>query len=214
MRQKTLGDFLKEARSTHRINLPDLAKRTRIRLEYLEALEENRFDQLPAATFVKGYVKIYARLFGFDPEPLLGLLRRDFKESAKGTLVPREFLKPVLRSRWQLKPVTAVMLGLLVVFLSIMSYLGWQWWELQRPPQLTISQPEVLAEVGPVIEVAGQTDVEARVTINDQPVALRPDGQFQTEISVMNEGLTTVVIEAVNDRGRITRIERRVTVDF
>ncbi|MEX0895507.1 MAG: helix-turn-helix domain-containing protein [Patescibacteria group bacterium] len=214
MRQKTLGDFLKEARSSHRISLAALSKRTRIRLQYLEALEENRFTDLPAATFVKGYVKIYSKLFGFDAEPLLALLRRDFKESARGTLVPREFLKPVMRRHWQLKPLTVVALGIVVIFSTILLYLGWQWWELQRPPQLVITQPAVLADVGPIIEVHGRTDADARVTVNNQPVALRPDGQFQTEVSVVNEGLTTLLVEAVNDRGRVTRIERRVTVEF
>lgn len=214
MRQKTVGEMLRDERLTHRIQLPELAKRTRIRLEYLEALEENQFDLLPAATFVKGYVKIYARLFGFDPQPLLALLRRDYKESAKGQLVPREFLTPVLKKRRHLKPVTFVMIGLSLVFLTLVSYIGVQWWLLQQPPRLTVTQPEELAIVGPQVEVRGSTEPEALVVINEQPVALQPDGSFQTEVSLVTEGIVTIVIQSRDDQGKTSVVQRQVQVTF
>lgn len=214
MRQKTLGDYLREARSNHRVSLPDLSRKTRIRTEHLVALEANDFSQLPAATFVKGYVRIYARLFGFDPEPLLAILRRDFKESARGTLIPREFLKGVNRQRFTLRPITVIVLLVSVAVLTILGYVGWQWWELQRPPKLLVSEPAVFAEVGPVVVLAGTTDSDARVTVNEQPISLQPDGSFSTEVPMVAEGLSTIVIESVNDRGRVTRVERRVQVRF
>lgn len=214
MRQKTVGEMLRDERLTHRIQLPELAKRTRIRLEYLEALEENQFDLLPAATFVKGYVKIYARLFAFDPQPLLALLRRDYKESAKGQLVPREFLTPVLKKRRHLKPVTFVMIGLFLVFLTLVSYIGIQWWMLQQPPRLVVTQPEELAVVGPQVEVRGSTEPEALVVVNEQPVALQPDGSFQTEVSLMTEGIVTIVIQSRDDQGKTSVVQRQVQVTF
>jgi cytoskeleton protein RodZ len=54
MKTQSIGELLRQEREAHRLPLPELAKRTRIRLEYLEALEHNQFDRLPAATFVKG----------------------------------------------------------------------------------------------------------------------------------------------------------------
>lgn len=214
MRQKTVGEMLKDERLSHRINLPDLAKRTRIRLEYLEALENNQFEKLPAATFVKGYVKIYAQLFGFDPQPLLALLRRDYKESAKGKLVPRDFLTPVLKKRRHLKPVTFVMIGFVVVFITLLSYISIQWWQLQRPPDLIVTEPKNFAQVGPKVTVQGRTEPEALVVVNDQPVALQPDGSFFTEISLMTEGIVTIEIQATDDREKTTTIQRQVQVEF
>lgn len=206
--------MLQDERLSHRINLPDLSKRTRIRQEYLEALEHNQFDKLPAATFVKGYVKIYAQLFGFDPEPLLALLRRDFKESAKGKLVPRDFLTPVLKKRRHLKPVTFVMIGFAVVFLTLLSYISIQWWMLQRPPELRLSEPEDFAKVGPKVRVRGATRPEVVVVVNDQPVALQPDGSFETEVSFMTEGILTIIVEATDDRGKTSTLQKQVQVEF
>ncbi|MDQ5951623.1 MAG: cytoskeleton protein RodZ [Patescibacteria group bacterium] len=206
--------MLQDERLSHRISLPDLSKRTRIRQEYLEALEKNQFDKLPAATFVKGYVKIYAQLFGFDPEPLLALLRRDYKESAKGKLVPRDFLTPVLKKRRHLKPVTFVMIGFIVVFVTLLTYISVQWWMLQRPPELSITQPEDFAKVGPQVTVRGETRPEAIVVVNDQPVALQPDGSFETEVSFMTEGILTIIIEATDDRGKTSTVQKQVQVEF
>ena len=124
MRQKTVGELLKEERLKHNISLGDLAKATRIRAEHLTSLEENLFEQLPAATFVKAYIRNYARVLGFDPEPLIRLLRRDFKESAKGQLVPREFMTPLLKRRASFTPITIAVASGAVAFLVVLSYIG------------------------------------------------------------------------------------------
>ncbi|PIR61475.1 MAG: hypothetical protein COY81_04835 [Candidatus Pacebacteria bacterium CG_4_10_14_0_8_um_filter_43_12] len=214
MRQKTVGEMLQDERVAHRINLSELSKRTRIRVEYLEALENNQFAKLPAATFVKGYVRNYAQLFGFDPQSLLALLRRDYKESAKGKLVPREFLTPLLKKRRHLKPVTFIMIGLVVLFTTLLSYLSFQWWLLQKPPRLVVTQPKEFAQVGPKITVTGQTQPEVLVLVNDQPVALQPDGSFSTQVSVMTEGIVSIIVEATDNRGKTSQLSRQVQVEF
>ncbi len=51
------GRFLRTVRELQQMELSDLAAETRISLRYLEAIEGNDFNALPAATFVRGYVK-------------------------------------------------------------------------------------------------------------------------------------------------------------
>ena len=55
------GRFLRAVRELRKRTLGELAEETRISLRYLHALESNDFDSLPAATFVRGYVKELAR---------------------------------------------------------------------------------------------------------------------------------------------------------
>ena len=55
------GRFLRAVRELRKRTLDELADETRISLRYLHALESNDFDSLPAATFVRGYVKELAR---------------------------------------------------------------------------------------------------------------------------------------------------------
>lgn len=214
MKTKTIGEILREEREYHHLSIADLAKRTRIRAEYLEALENNEFELLPAATFVKGYIKTYGTVFGFDYQPLLGLLRRDFKESAKGQLVPREFIKPVLKKRQMWTPITTTMIVAAAVFLTLFTYVGIQWYNLNRPPSLTLTQPTDNQEVAAQVIVTGTTTPEAVVIVNNQPVALQPNGSFRTEIFLPREGINSVTVEAKDRRGKSSLIQRTVYVRY
>jgi cytoskeleton protein RodZ len=214
MKTRTIGEILQAEREYHQMGLSEMAQRTRIRQEYLQALEDNQFDQLPAATFVKGYIKTYGKLFGFDYKPLLAMLRRDYKESDRGRLVPRDFIKPVLRRRNLWTPVTIVIIVLAGVFFSLAGYVGFQWYQLQRPPTLEISQPESNQVVGPQVIVSGQTDPEALVTVNAEPVSLQPDGEFETQVFMPREGLNTITIEAEDGQGKTNLQQRTVRVEF
>lgn len=214
MKTKTIGEILREERERHHLPIQKLAKKTLIKEKYLRALEENKFDQLPAATFVRGYIKIYAQLFGFDHQPLVALLRRDFKESVKGRLVPREFIKPVLKKRQAWGPATFVVLGLALTFMTLISYVGFQWHMLTQPPVLKITSPAEDSLVAARVSVEGLTAPDAIVTVNSLPVALQIDGSFETEVYLSREGVNTISVEAQDRRGKTTLVQRSVRVKF
>lgn len=214
MKTKTIGEILRSEREAKHLSLSQLAKKTKIKLRYLSALEENRFQDLPAATFVKGYIRTYAEVLDFDHQPLVALLRRDFKESAKGCLVPRDFIKPVMKRRQFWQPATFLVMGLALVFLSLVGYVGIQWHRLNRPPALEITAPAPEELVASRVLVRGQTDNDAIVTVNSQPVALQPDGTFRTEILLTREGSNTISVEAKDRQGRSTLEQRTVRVKF
>jgi len=214
MQTKTVGSILREEREFHRVALSDFAKLTRIKTEYLAALEANHFPELPAAPFVRGYIKTYGQTFGFDYQPLLAMLRRDYKESAKGQLVPREFIKPLLKRRLIWTPTTLTVIGLIVVFLTLISYVGWQWYNLQKPPILKVTKPETNAVVAAQVEVAGSAAKEAVVSVNAQPVELDSNGQFLTQIYLPRDGINTITIEARDRRGKSTIVQRTIRVEY
>ncbi|MGZ4395690.1 MAG: helix-turn-helix domain-containing protein [Gaiellaceae bacterium] len=66
-----IGNTLREARLRLGLSLTDAQKATKIRARYLEALEQERFDVLPAPAYARGFLRSYADLLGVDPEPLL-----------------------------------------------------------------------------------------------------------------------------------------------
>jgi len=53
------------------MSIHDLAALTRISARWIAALEQERFDQLPATVFVVGYVRNLARALGVEPNDLL-----------------------------------------------------------------------------------------------------------------------------------------------
>ncbi len=66
-----IGETLREARESHRIGLAQAEQATRIRRDYLEALERDDFAALPGSAYVKGFLRNYGRFLGLDPEALV-----------------------------------------------------------------------------------------------------------------------------------------------
>jgi cytoskeleton protein RodZ len=65
------GDWLRRQREMREISLRDIADRTKISLRYLQAMEDDRFDLLPAPIFAKGFLREYARYVGLSPDEVV-----------------------------------------------------------------------------------------------------------------------------------------------
>src|SRR5207237_8146692 len=50
------------------------AQDTRINRLYLEAIEDEHFDVIPAPVYTRGFVRSYAKALGLDPEQAIALL--------------------------------------------------------------------------------------------------------------------------------------------
>jgi cytoskeleton protein RodZ len=66
-----IGTTLRDARTRQGIDFPELEQRTKIRPKYLRALEDERFDILPAPTYVRGFLRSYAEALGLEPQPFV-----------------------------------------------------------------------------------------------------------------------------------------------
>jgi cytoskeletal protein RodZ len=67
----SFGEWLRRQREMREIGLRDIAERTKISLRYLEAMENDRFDLLPAPIFAKGFLREYARYVGLSPDEVV-----------------------------------------------------------------------------------------------------------------------------------------------
>ena len=61
-----IGNSLREARTRRPVDFNQAELATKIRVKYLRALEDERFDQLPSQTYVKGFLRTYAEYLGLD----------------------------------------------------------------------------------------------------------------------------------------------------
>ncbi len=65
----TLGERLQEARQRLGVTLREAAEFTKIRTDYLQAMEANQFESIPLAeVYKRGFVKVYARYLRLDDE--------------------------------------------------------------------------------------------------------------------------------------------------
>lgn len=72
-----LGELLREARRDRAMTLAEVESDTRINRDYLDALEQERFELLPAPVYARGFLRAYARHLGLDEEATLALLPSD-----------------------------------------------------------------------------------------------------------------------------------------
>jgi transcriptional regulator with XRE-family HTH domain len=66
-----LGETLRRARLSKNVTFEDAERVTRIRREYLEALEREDFTKLPAPVYARGFLRSYAGYLGLDPGELM-----------------------------------------------------------------------------------------------------------------------------------------------
>lgn len=65
------GQHLQRERQSRGLELERVATQLHLRKDVVDALEQGRYDELPAPVYVAGYLRNYARLLEVDAEPLL-----------------------------------------------------------------------------------------------------------------------------------------------
>lgn len=83
-----IGLRLRTAREAKAASLIDAEKATRIRREYLEALEKEEFKRLPEGVFIKGFLQSYARYLGLPPDEIVAAYRQVYEPEPIITVVP------------------------------------------------------------------------------------------------------------------------------
>jgi cytoskeleton protein RodZ len=120
-----VGTLLARAREEQGLALADIAQQLKFAPRQLEALEEERFEELPGVTFARGMVRNYARLLKLDPEPLLYEVSHCFATPDANQLAQR-FRQPVPFSDSG-KRSTFAYLGVSIGILAVVGGIAFQW---------------------------------------------------------------------------------------
>ena len=72
----TVGTRLREARERLGLSVSEVAQRLKFAPRQIEALEADQAAALPGLTFVRGFVRSYAKLVGLEADPLVSALER------------------------------------------------------------------------------------------------------------------------------------------
>jgi hypothetical protein len=120
-----VGQVLQDARTRRGIDLTEAERVTKIRVKFLRAMEEERWEALPEPVYARGFLSTYARFLELDDEPLLEEYRRTAEGADRVESIPlgairagglrprRKPVKPALLAAVGL--VTALLLGLVIV---------------------------------------------------------------------------------------------------
>jgi len=210
---ETLSDRLRKKRQEKGIDLHDVSKDLNINIKYLEAIENNRIEDLPPGVYGKSFLKKYAYFLEVSMEDLDDTLneedvvkKKDFKDDLFSKKVPsrRYFLSTP-------KIIKNILIVLVVCFFLV--YLGFFINNIISPPKLFISNPkEDLSTHKRFIEISGQTESEVQIYINENLVLVDVGGFFSKKIS-LKEGLNLVVVTAQKKYSKKNVIVRKILVN-
>jgi cytoskeletal protein RodZ len=193
----SFGTWLRRQREARDVSLRDIADRTKISLRYLEAMEEDRFDLLPAPLFAKGFLREYARYVGLSPDEVvnhyLSVQGENKDEEGEQTLIRRRAKASAQKARSWAFYLFFVLVGLLL--------LGLVWFfayynDKRQETRPTATQPPPIA--APPAPAARQA-----------PTPLPPPAEPAAPIEVTLDFTGDCWVEATID-GKPTIAEQRV----
>ncbi|MDP1743445.1 MAG: helix-turn-helix domain-containing protein [Candidatus Amesbacteria bacterium] len=198
---KSIGQLLQASRVAKKLDIADVARITKIRSQYLVALEADDYSQLPSNPVARGFIKNYAQFLNINVDQILAIFRRDFVENTDGKIVPRGFENPLEEfSFWTPKTTTIMIVVCLLTLFT--SYLTYQYRIMVGAPTLTIMRPiDKYKTDQDTVEIVGATDPEAILSVNNQLVALDKGGTFRFRVPLTGES-TTVTIVAASKYGK------------
>ena len=212
----TAGERLKKRREEKGISIKEISEKLKIKVSYLENLEENDYDKLPPDVYVKGFIRSYAQFVGFDVQKMVDLYskEKDINDKIRNKKNPKRKTnkgKKFLISNYIIITPKILTVVFSLFILSIVGYYLWhQISSFNSTPYLFISNP-MADQISnkPEIEVSGQTETQATLKINEEDVFIDSDGYF-SEIIILESGNNVLVIEATNRFDRTTRQVRNI----
>ena len=179
-----IGEELRSAREAQGRTIQEASAATRIRPSYLEAIEEERFDELGGNVYAKGFIRSYAGYLGVDPAPLLEVYRSEqLPEAPVFQRAPRALTGGLGVERRRRGRSSWLLLG--IVFVSIV--LVASVWSLLKPAR---SSSQTTLNATPPATAAPTTATQAPTTT----IAPKPKG-VTVVLSYVGASWTKVTID-------------------
>lgn len=144
-RSSGVGGDLRLARERLGWTLPSVAAQLRIRLPFLEAIEEGRLGDLPGNAYAVGFLRTYAGAVGLDPDEI----SRRFRAEAADVNRKTELSFPAPVPERGVPAGAVVLVGLVLV---AGAYVGWYRLSGSNVPrvEVVLAVPDRLAPLAPL----------------------------------------------------------------
>jgi len=207
---ESFGEKLRQARRFKNLKLEDIAKKINISAKYLNALEEENYENLPSGLYRKNFLKEYASYLDLNNSDLTKQLAENSETNSLNNPFSQKIVK---KSRFLVFPKIIrnflIILGVFICFLYLFLYFQ----KTISAPKLIITQPEkniLIKET--TIDIKGETEKEAEVKINGELVLNNNNGLFFQTIN-LKKGLNTIIIEAKKKYSRANSVTRQILVE-
>ena len=203
---------MKTARSKAGLTIEEAEKQTKIAVKYLLALENGRYNKMPAEAYNIGYVRCYAEFLKLKPEKIIQLykLERSNQHLKPNTASPQ--LMPKRLGDWSflVTPKLLGVVGMLAVFGVISGYIVFQVRKFAEPPILEITNvPSEFTSNKDVVLLEGRTAEGAILSMNSEPIFVSSTGNFSQDVQ-LSPGLNQILIQARNRADNESRLTIKI----
>jgi len=206
---KTVGEIIKDARLKKRFSKEDLEDKTKIKQEFIDLIEKEKWDKLPDFPTVQGFVRTISKTLDLNEDAVIAVLRRDHPPM-HGRVNP----KPDVTDKFTWSPKATFIVGISVVIILILGYLGIQYKKFVSPPKLEITMPEENKIVNELeIEIKGKTTPDSIVLANNQPIIVDADGNFYSKL-LISDKTKEIEVKAISRSGKETTIHRNIQLQL
>lgn len=206
--------YLKQARKARGISLAALARETHVKTSYLEAIEECRQQDIPAAPiYIKQYIRAYAEAVGLGAAAHDLLASFDIEDRSHA--MENHTVNTPARARYDRAaflnlPRLARGLAVCAVLALFGVGIGMQWLRFVKPPELTITNPpDGFMTALSTITLQGMTEKEVAIHVNGAPVQHGENGDFEAPIP-LETGINTIAVQATKKSGKQTTLIRTI----
>lgn len=202
---KTLAEALTEAMRAKGFTVPKLAEATGVTERALELLLAERFEELPPAPYVRGYLMKIAEVLGADGQTLwdaYGKYHRAIRRAGHRDALPaNRFALPKVSRRLLVGGAAAFLIGL---FVALRLFSGARAIALE----VNIPEEETAASSSPYL-LRGQVRAGDQIEINGVALTPHADGSFE-EARNLVPGLNTLVFTVRRPLGGAREFIRQI----
>ena len=119
---QSVGQTLRQAREARQLPLADVARALKLGERQLTALESDQWSELPGATFVRGFVRNYARLLALDAAPLMETLDQQLEKPVTKLNIPASAPAEPAAGVSKKNDRSVMTLGLLLLLVAVLGY--------------------------------------------------------------------------------------------
>ncbi|MCH1931584.1 DUF4115 domain-containing protein [Shewanella sp. A25] len=175
----TLGTLLKAAREKMGLSIADTAVKLHLRPSIVQNLEADDFSNIASSTYVRGYVKNYARMLGIDNAQIEACLARQVP-----TVTPPAMQSFSRKTTHQARDTRLKWLSFVIVAVLLGSFVAWWVQRTNMVSHVDVSKPtaeEVAAanQTLPGDVLLTETDASERLTDIAVNGAMATDGPVQ-----------------------------------
>ncbi len=197
-----VGSQLQTLRAEQKLGLEEVAERLRLSPGVLGAIESGDVDSLPSMTFVRGYIRSYARLLKVDAEELLAPLGETSSLFVQPLTVkkPLQYQSPVslISGKWITRVLLIIGVAVLLAFaFPALERLLSSKDQQASTPQLQLPKAVGLVEKIPMADArqeAAETDVVVNRAVEQvmEPTASSPVNEVVQEADAPNQAAQPV----------------------